>query len=193
MKKLALMASVAVATVAQAELKIGAVDMLKLVRNHPSYESNKSYLSAKEKDFQKKLEQQRSAVEKIQQEGKEKAEGLRNPMLSATAKTALEKELMDIQQRFLAAQQNLRSEAMRAEQELRDDEQRFMKITTDDLRKRVVALAEKDGYDAILDLGTVPYVKANLTVTDEILKAMGVDPAQAKDGVPELKETNEGK
>ena len=53
MKKLifAMAVAAATATGAFAELKIGTVDLMLLVRNHPSYESNKTLLTATDKDF----------------------------------------------------------------------------------------------------------------------------------------------
>ena len=69
---------------------------------------------------------------------------------------------------------------MRFRQDLQDLEGRLLKTTTDDLRKRINKFAEENGYDLILDTNAVPYAKPAYSVTDELLKAMGVDPGKAR-------------
>ena len=46
--------------------------------------------------------------------------------------------------------------------------------------KRVKEFAEAKGYDMVLDSQAAVFGKKSFDVTDEILKAMGVDPAKAK-------------
>ena len=58
-------------------------------------------------------------------------------------------------------------------------EGRLLKATTEDLRKRINAFAESEGYDLIVDATAAPFSKKELDVTPEILKAMGVDPEKA--------------
>lgn len=187
MKKLMMAVVVAAALSASAEMKVGVIDMLTLVRNHPSYESNKTLLMTTEKDYQKKLEAMKDDLDKIQEEGKQLTEQAKNPMLAANAKQKLEKDLIEVQNKFLAGQQKMRNEAMRSQQDLRDLEARLMKTTGDDLRKRVSTVAKEKGFDMILDGSAVPYFKEALDVTDEILKAMGVDPATIKKDADESK------
>jgi len=196
MKKLVFAVAVAAACAASAEMKIGTVDMLKLVRNHDSYERNKTLLQDTEKDYQKKLDKIKEGLDEIQEEFKKKSEQLRQPMLSESAKGKIEKELMDIQSRGLSGQQRLRSEAMRSQQDLQELEGRLLKSTSADLRKKINEFAEKNGYDLIVDGTAAPYAKKSLDVTPEILKAMGVDPekaVEATDADKDKKKSNEGK
>lgn len=176
MKKLMMLAVLAVATVAFGDVKIGTVDLMKIVRNHPNYEHDKRMLSETEKNHTKRLDSLKDELEKVQQEGKELADQLRSPMLAASAKAKIEKELMGIQEKFLRGQQNLRSEAMRSQQELQELEGQFMKVTTDQIREKISTYAKENGYDLILDANVVPYVNASFDVTAAILKSLGVDP-----------------
>ena len=180
MKKLIFAAMAAAAMGASAEMKLGTVDMLKLVRNHPNYDSNKTLLTSTDKDYQKKLELIKGDGEKLQEEGKKLAEQVRNPMLTAKAKEDIEKQLMEIQKKLMGIEQRYRSEAMRCRQDLQDLEGRLLKTTTDDLRKRISKFAEEKGYDMIVDQNATPYAKASFDVTPDLLKAMGVDPKTAK-------------
>lgn len=180
MKNLAALAVAVVATVASAEMKLGTVDMVLLVRNHPNYDSNKELLSSTDKDYQKKLGAIKSEGEKMQSEGKQLAEQLRNPMLADKAKADLEKQLLDIQQKLIGVEQRYRAEAMRCRQDLQDLEGRLLKTTTDDLRRRLAKFAEEKGYDLVLDRSAAPFAKPSFDVTDAVLLAMGVDPKDAK-------------
>ena len=180
MKKLVFAVMMAAAMVATAEMKVGYVDMLLLVRNHPNYDSNKALLTSTDKDYQKKLEGVKAEGDKLQEEGKRLMDQMRNPMLTAKAKSDVEKQLGDIQQKLMGIEQRYRSEAMRCRQDLQDLEGRLLKTTTDDLRKRLGAFAKKSGYDLIYDATAVPYAKPEYDVTNEMLKELGVDPKDAK-------------
>ena len=187
MKKLIAVAAVALCATAFADIKIGTVDMMVLVRNHASYDTNKKLLQDAEKDYQRKLDQMKADLDAIQDEGKKVADR-RNPMLAKSANDKIEKELIEIQNRYIAAQQKLRSEAMESQQKLQEFESRLLKSTTDDIRVKVNEFAEKNGYDIIVESTVTAFAKKSLNVTDDILEAMGVDPKKAKG-----KGNNEGK
>jgi len=163
-----------------ADMKVGVVDMLLLVRNHPNYDSNKTLLTSTDKDYQKKLDLIKGEGEKLQEEGKKLAEQLRNPMLLAKAKADSEKQLMELQQKLIGIEQRYRNEALRCRQDLQDLEARLLKTTTDDLRKRLAKYAEEGHYDFILDSNAAPYARKSYDVTDAMLKKLGVDPKEAK-------------
>lgn len=181
MKKLLIPALALFAGTAFADMKLGTVNMMLLVRNHPNYESNKNLLTSTEKDYQKKIDRMKDELEKVQEEGRKLSEQIRNPMLAAAAKAKMEKDILDVQQRFVSGQQKLRQEAMRSQQDLQDLEGRLLKATSEDLRKRVGKFAKDAGYDLIVDASAAIFAKDSYDVTPEILKAMGVDPATVKD------------
>ena len=188
MKRLMTVGLAMAAAAAFGEIKVGVVDMMLLVRNHPSYETNKALLTSTEKDYQKRLESLKADLDAIQAEGKKLADEYRNPMLAQSAKTKIENDLTAVQSKFMAAQQALRNETLRNQQELSDLEARLLKSQAEDLKKRIQNFAEKNGYDLVVDAAASLYVRKGLDVTDEILKAMNVDPKKAK-----AKESDEGK
>ena len=187
MKKLILLTALAAATTAFADLKIGTVDMMSLVRNHSSYEPNKKLLTETEKDYTKKLDAMKAELDEIQEEGKNMTDQLRNPLLSQGSKTKLEKDLMDIQNKFITAQQRIRAEMLRSQQDLQDLEGRLLKATTEDLREKINAFAAANKYDLIVDITAAPFASAKLDVTPAILKSMGVDPENAVEKLAERK------
>lgn len=191
MKKLVGILSVALSLSAVAELKIGVVDMMLLVRNHPQYESNRTLLTSTEADYKKRLDAMKSDLDSIQDEGRKLADELRSPMLAEAAKKKLENRLVDIQTRYMKQQQTLRSEAMRNQQELQDLEARVLKQQASDLKKRVEDYAKRAGFDMILDASAAIYFAEKFDVTEAILKEMGVDPKKAK--TVSVKEKNESK
>ena len=181
MKKLTMMAVALAALGAFAELKVGTVDMMKLVRNHPSYETNKALLTSTEKDYQKRIDYLKGELDAIQEEGKKLADDYRNPMLAQAAKTKIENELTEVQRRFIEQQQKLRAEALKNQQDLSELEGRLLKTQADDLKKRIAVFAEKNGYDFVFDSTVAVFGKAEYDVTDQVLKEMGVDPQKASE------------
>ena len=179
-RMMTVVAVAAMAATALADLKVATVNMMELVKFHPSYENNKSLLTGTEKDYKKRIDKMNAELDAIQSEGKQKMEEAQNPMIAAAAKAKIEKELMAIQNRYVEKQQKLRAEAMRVQQDLQDLEARLLKTQTDDIRKHVDAFAKKGGYDLIFDSAATIYFNGSLDVTDEILKVMGVDPKAAR-------------
>ena len=181
MKKPLTLAALALASLAaSADIKLGTVDLMALIRNHPNYESNKALLASTDKDYQKKVEAIKAEGEALQAEGKKLAEQFRNPMLAAKAKADAEKQLMEIQQKLLGIEQRYRAEVSRCRQDLQDLEGRLLKATTEDLRKRLAKFAEAAGYDLVIDKTAAPFAKPSFDVTDAMLKELGVDSKDAK-------------
>ena len=118
MKKVAFLILASAVAVCASAAKIGTVDMLLLVKNHASYESNKTLLVSTEKDYRKKLDEMKSELDAIQEEGHKVADELRNPMLAPKAKAESEKSMQSIQNRCMQKQQQMRNEVMRNQQEL---------------------------------------------------------------------------
>ena len=180
MKKLLVGVCVAAVSAMSFGFKVGTVDMIVLVKNHPAYETNKTLLLNTEKDFRKKLEEMNKELASIQEEGKKHADTIRNPMSSQKAKADAEMAIGEIQNRYMQQQQKIRSEMMRSQQELSQLEAGILKAQSDDLKKRISSFAEKNGYDLVIDSTATLYSKGSFNVTDSVLKEMGVDPTKVK-------------
>ena len=105
MKKVILGALMAAALCVSAEMKIGTVNMVDLVRLHPNHASNKALVKSTDSDYKDKLEKMQEQVKAIADEGKKIQEDFTNLMLSASAKADAQKKLEGVQQRFVAAHQ----------------------------------------------------------------------------------------
>ena len=181
MKKILILAAMAATLTAAAEMKIGTVSMVDLVRLHPQHESNRTLVKTTDTDYKAKLDAKQDELKEIAEEGKKAQGDLQNPMLSAQARAAAQKKLEGIQKRFLEGQQDMRQMATRFQGDLSDLESRLIKMETDDIRAKISAYAKEHGYDIIADSTILAFAKESYDVTDEILKAMGVDPAKRKE------------
>ena len=180
MRTLMVVVCAALSLSALADLKIGTVNMVDLVKLHPSYETNKALLKSTDKDYKAKLDKRQDEIKSIADEGKKAQEDLSNPMLSASAKASAQKKLEGVQRRYLAARQDLETEVRRYQSELSDLEARLMKLQTDEIRAKISAYAKENGYDMIIDSTMLAFSKESLEVTDDILRAMNIDPAKRK-------------
>jgi Skp family chaperone for outer membrane proteins len=187
MKKIILGMALAATMCAAAELKVGTVNMLDLVRLHPNHESNKALVKSTDADYKSKLEKMQEEGKAIAEEGKKLQADLMNPMLSASAKSDAQKKMDDVQRRFLAAQQDLRNAAQHFQSDLADLETRLLKIETDEIREKINAYAKEKKFDIIADSTMLAFSSASLDVTDDILKAMKVDPAKRKEKAKDAK------
>ena len=180
MKKLAIALACATCLSASADMKIGTVNMVDLVKLHPSYESNKNLLKSTDKDYKDKLDKRQDDIKAIADEGKKAQEDLSNPMLSAASKASAQKKLESVQRRYISARQDLESEIRHYQSELADLESRLMKLQTDDIRAKISEYAKANGFDMIIDSTMLAFSKESFEVTDDILRAMNVDPAKRK-------------
>lgn len=181
MKKIMMMAAVVAALTVAAELKIGTVNMVDLVRLHPNHESNRALVKTTDSEYKAKLDAKQDELKEIADEGKKSQSDLQNPMLSTQARAAAQKKLEGIQKRFLDGQQEMRQMANRFQNDLGELESRLIKLETDDIRAKISAYAKENDYDLIADYTILAFAKESFDVTDEILKAMGVDPAKRKE------------
>ena len=180
MKKLAIALACVTGLAALADMKIATVNMVDLVKLHPSYETNKALLKSTDKDYKAKLDKRQDEIKAIADEGKKAQEDLSNPMLSASAKASAQKKLEGVQRRYIAARQDMETEVRRYQSELSDLESRLMKLQTEEIRAKITAYAKEKGYDMIIDSTMLAFSKESLEVTDDILRAMNVDPAKRK-------------
>ena len=174
MKKILACCACAVAVAASAELKIATVSLETLVKNHPSHESNRTLVKSTADDYRQKMEARQESAKAIVEEGKKLQSDWQNPLLSAAAKADIQKKLDGVQRRLMAAQQEMRADDQRYQEELADLQQRLFKIEKSDVEEKIAEFAKEGGYDLILDAAACGYSNPALDVTGLVLKKMGV-------------------
>jgi Skp family chaperone for outer membrane proteins len=188
-----MVAAMSAALTTAAEVKIGTVNMVDLVRLHPNHESNRTLVKTTDAEYKAKLDAKQDELKEIAEEGKKAQSDLQNPMLSTQARATAQKKLEGIQQRFLNGQQDMRQMATRFQNDLGELETRLLKMETDDIRAKISAYAKAHGYDFIADGTILAFAKESYDVTDDILKSMGVDPAKRKEKKEKEKKSDAGK
>ena len=175
MKKIIVGMCLVAVVAASAEMKVATGNLETLVKNPLSHESNRTLVKSTADDYRKKMESRQDDVKALVEEGKKLQSDWQNPMLSASAKADLQKKLDGIQRKLFAAQQDMRADDQRYQEELADLQQRLFKIEKKDVEEKIADYAKEMGYDLIIDVAACGFSKPELDVTDAVLKKMGVD------------------
>lgn len=180
MKNIIATICIAAAAVAGAEMKVAVVSLEVLIKNHPNHETNRTLVKSTADDYRKKMETYQEQAKALMDEGKKFQSDWQNPMLSASSKADLQKKLEGIQRKLFAAQQDMRAQDQRYQDELADLQQRLFKIEKKDVEDKIAEFAKAGGYDMIVDVAACGFVKPEHDVTDAVLAKMGVDPSKKK-------------
>ena len=189
MKRTVITLSIAMCLSAFADLKVGTVNMIHLVELHPTHESNKALVKSSNDDYKAKLDSKQDALKAMLDEARKVYEDMQNPMLSATAKADAQKKLDGMQQKVNAARQDLIRSEQNYRETMNDLETRLLKMETSDIRAKISAYAKEKKFDLIIDSTMAAFANDDLDVTDDILRAMKVDPAKRQ----ELKDKSKAK
>ena len=180
MKKTVIALTILTSLSAVADLKIGTVNMIHLVELHPTHESNKTLVKSSNDDYKSKLDEKQDALKALLDEARKTYDDMQNPMLSASAKADAQKKLDGMQQKVNAARQDLIRSEQNYRETMNDLETRLLKMETSDIRAKISAYAKEKGLDLVIDSTMAAYANDSLDVTDDILRAMKVDPAKRK-------------
>ena len=180
MKKTVVALTILAGLAGVADLKIGTVNMIHLVELHPTHESNKTLVKSSNDDFKAKLDEKQDALKAMLDEARKTYDDLQNPMLSASAKADAQKKLDGMQQKVNAARQDLIRSEQNYRETMNDLETRLLKMETSDIRAKISVYAKEKGLDLVIDSTMAAYANDSLDVTDDILRAMNVDPAKRK-------------
>ena len=166
---------VAAALVASAAMKVGTVNLETLIKNHPNHESNRTLVKSTADDYRTKMESRQEQAKALMEEGKKIQSDYQNPMLSAAAKSDLQKKMEGLQRKLYALQQEMRADDQHYQEELADLQQRLFKIEKKDVEAKIAEFAKEKGFDLIVDVAACGFSRPDLEVTEDILKKMGVE------------------
>ncbi|MBQ9432391.1 MAG: OmpH family outer membrane protein [Kiritimatiellae bacterium] len=181
-----LMSVLAAATAGFAQEKTVVVNMVDLVRFHPSRERDRKLMQDTEKDYQAKLDKQRDRFEQLRADYENAVKEARNPALNEAARQEAETKMMKHRDVLAEADKDLRAEMQKLQRELSELDNRLLRQVTGDIREVVHKYAAEKKLSMVMDSTTLAYFDPAMDVTDEILKRMNVDPkvrheAKAKD------------
>lgn len=181
------------ATAASAgELKIGIVDMEKLVKAHPNTEADRKYLEETAKEFGERRDEMRAQVEAAARAFEAAAKEARNPALGDKARQRLEDEARQKREEAVAAEKAY-SDAMRdMQRQLSESQSRMLRRTYTELQAAVAAYARENGYTYISEApsgekanapSSVVYYDPSLDITKAIMDRLNLkEPAPEADG-----------
>jgi len=176
-----MLAAVLAATMVMAQEKTAVVNMVDLVRFHPSRERDRKLMQDTEKEYQTKLDKQRDRFEQLRDEYEKAVKEARNPALNDKARAEAEDKAMKHRDVLAEADRDLRAEMQKLQRELGDLDARLLRQVTGDIRSVLTKYAQEAKFSAIFDGTTMAYFDPKLEVTDEVLKRMGVDPKVRKE------------
>lgn len=188
-----MMVAMLAATMVMAQEKTAVVNMVDLVRFHPSRERDRKLMQDTEKEFQGKLDKQRDRFEQLRDEYEKSVKEARNPALNEKARAEAEDKAMKHRDVLAEADRDLRQEMQKLQRELGDLDSRLLRQVTSDIRDVLTKYAQEVKYSVILDGTTLAYFDPKLEVTDEILKRMGVDPKLRKEAKEKAEKDKAGK
>jgi len=176
-----MLAVVLAATAMMAQEKMAVVNMVDLVRFHPSRERDRKLMQDTEKEFQAKLDKQRDRFEQLRDEYEKAVKEARNPALNEKARAEAEDKAMKHRDVLAEADKDLRQEMQKLQRELGDLDTRLLRQVTGDIREVITKYAQEAKYNVVLDGSTMAYFDPKMDVTDVILTRMGVDPKVRKE------------
>ncbi|HNX33097.1 MAG TPA: OmpH family outer membrane protein [Kiritimatiellia bacterium] len=175
------MAAVLAATVMLAQEKTAVVNMVDLVRFHPSRERDRKLMQETEKEYQAKLDKQRDRFEQLRDDYEKAVKEARSPALNEKARAEAEDKAMKHREVLTEADRDLRQEMQKLQRDLGELDTRLLRQVTSDIRDVLSKYAQETKSTVILDGTTIAYFDPKLDVTDDILKRMGVDPKVRKE------------
>ena len=180
-------------TAGAADLKIGIVDMEKLVKSHPNSEADRKLLEETAKEFAERRDAMRAQVEAAVKAFEAAAKEAQNAALSEKARKSREEEAMQKREAAVAAEKNYTEQMRDMQQQLNESQARMLKRTYTELQAAVAAYAKENGYTFIAEApsgdkanspASVVYYDPSLDITQAIMDRLGlsepaIDPAPA--------------
>ncbi len=140
--------------------KIAVIDLQRVVRSSEAGKEAMARLQAKFQSLQKKLEAKRKEIEAFQQEMQKKA-----PLLSEEARAEKQREYQKMVREFRAMQED-------AQFEMKEAEKKALKPIFKDLEKVIRQMAQKEGYDLILEknMPGVYWASPRVDITQKVIQ-----------------------
>jgi outer membrane protein len=168
MKKLAftllLLLTVGVAAHAQ---KFAMIDMEYILKNIPAYQQANDQLSKASDKWQAEIEQKKTEAKKLYESYQQKVSTLSDAQRKQQedAVIAKEKEMSDLQRKYFGN-----------DGEMYKLQQSLMQPIQDDVYNAVKAIAEYNGYAAVVDrasANSVIFASPDIDISDEVLNQLG--------------------
>ncbi|TDP40472.1 periplasmic chaperone for outer membrane proteins Skp [Idiomarina aquatica] len=145
---------------AEAQQKIGVVDMMSIFQQLPQREQISQDLQA---EFEDRFEEMRQLEQKVQELRQKQERDA--AIMSNQEKTQLNRELEQLISEAQLKQKALQEDTRRRQQEERNE-------LLGKVQKAINAVAQKENYDLVLESNAVAFMKADNDLSDEVVTQM---------------------
>jgi len=162
-----------------ASAQVVFVDMGALIQRHPRTATDTAALEKRFKEIETEIANERTALEKMQAEFEAAVEKAQNPALSAAAKKKEEDAAKRLRDDLVERDRQASALIQLRRGQLAEQEEGYLKRTTDDIRNGIEVVSKRKGYKAVLPKALAIYADDSLEITEEVAKALGFDPLPA--------------
>ena len=145
---------------AEAQQKIGVVDMMSIFQQLPQREQISQDLQA---EFEDRFEEMRQLEQKVQELRQKQERDA--AIMSNQEKTQLNRELEQLISEAQLKQKALQEDTRRRQQEERNE-------LLGQVQQAINAVAQEEGYDLVLESNAVAFMKADNDLSDEVVTQM---------------------
>ena len=162
-----------------ASAQVVFVDMATLVQRHPRTANDKAALEKRLAEMEADVAKLKAELEAMNADFEAAVKEAQNPAHSASAKKKAEEAVEDKRERLVERERQAATRVNFLREELADQEERYLKRTTDEIRDHIGLLAKEKGYKAVLPKTLAVYAEPNLDITEEVAKKMQLPPLPA--------------
>jgi outer membrane protein len=149
-------------------MKLGSIDLQKVLNESETGKKAKSDLEALIKSKESGIEEKGKVIEKLKGEVEKQAS-----VLSAEARKNKQDELEKLLRDYQRTVQDSQAEVKKKESELTD-------TILKDIRQTVEEIGREEGYTVIIEKGLVIYSDRNIDITDMVLKKYNESKSRSK-------------
>lgn len=176
------------AAAADAEKRVGVVDMERLLRAHPDFAPAEARLEKKKQEFEVERDKLLKDIDALKQELEGMAAQLEDKALSEDGRKRKREEAEDKLKEIRESQMQVRETSGLRQRQLSDQAKRMRKVIVARINEVVADYAKKNRYQMILDVSgmsmngfpPVAYSDPALDVTEPLLKVVAALPPSLK-------------
>lgn len=152
---------------------IAVVDMEAILEAHPNTPNDKKLLETTLEEYSQERDTLRKVLEEKQVALEKMVKSAQNPMLAPAKAAELKKSCETAYQELEKARENAELQMQQRSRDLSELERRLIKRTSEEIVEHIKAYAKEQGFDAVVYKNVVPYVAAELDITQTIITLCG--------------------
>jgi Skp family chaperone for outer membrane proteins len=152
-----------------------------ILEAHPNTPNDKKLLETTLEEYSQERDTLRKVLEEKQAALEKMVKNAQNPMLAPAKAAEMKKSCEAAYQDLEKARENAELQMQQRSRDLSELERRLIKRTSEEIAEHIKAYAKAQGYDAVIYKNVVPYVAAELDITQTIITLCGGKATSAAD------------